>query len=350
MSSHIFVGTAATRPDSIGGLFRSTAGGKRFELLDNGIPTTTGVQAITVHPDDSSLIFVATRNGVFRTKDSGDSWTQLNVPLDKRQAWSVIAHPTQPSTIVVGSSPIGFFRSDDMGETWRELQGPSNLEYFENLSFKHSRTMRITIDPVQTNLWYAAAEIAGVFTSTDGGETWSAPREDLIRLARTEGLGNRELTEDDDEGMLDGHAVNVSPARPGVVYYSCRMGLFTSSDAGQHWKDLGIGKFSQWHYSRDIRVSPADPKTLYTCLSINSRSDRGTLWKSRDLGETWAQMDTPLTTPDTIMSMGIDTHDGEKVYAVTRHGQVLSTRDAGKSWGIAQLPYEAGDAFCVAGN
>ena len=46
----------------------------------------------------------------------------------------------------------------------------------------------------------------------------------------------------------------------------------------------------------------------------------------------------------------VDTHDGDKVYAVTRHGQVLSTKDAGKSWGVAQLPYEAGDAFCVAGN
>ena len=51
----------------------------------------------------------------------------------------------------------------------------------------------------------------------------------------------------------------------------------------------------------------------------------------------------------TVMGMGIHNHQGGKVYAVTRAGQVYSTSDGGKSWRTQQLPAEAGDAFCVAG-
>ena len=54
--------------------------------------------------------------------------------------------------------------------------------------------------------------------------------------------------------------------------------------------------------------------------------------------------------PSTVMGMGIDRHEGGKVYAVTRAGQVYSTANGGGDWTIGQLPETAGDAFCVAGN
>ena len=349
--SRIFVGTAVTRPEATGGLFRSTDGGD-FELLSDGILTDTGVQALTVHPDDPALIFAATRNGVFRSSNHGDTWTKLPVPLDKRQAWSVTVHPTERKTIVVGTAPIGFLRSDDLGDTWRELGAPPRGERFPSMKLLTcSRTMRISIDPVQPNLWYAATEVNGVFVSKDGGETWVDAGDDLVRLAQDfDSLKNTELTDDDTEGMLDGHAVNVSAAHPGRVYYACRMGLFSSDNGGEQWRDLEITRFSPIRYSRDVRVSPSEPNVLYTCLSISSRSDKGTLFRSDDLGENWRRMDPTLNIASTMMSMGIDNHDGGKVYAVTRAGDVLSTPDGGANWRQQKLPGNAGDAFCITGS
>jgi photosystem II stability/assembly factor-like uncharacterized protein len=344
--SSIFVGTAATRPDSIGGLFRSTEGGA-FELLDNGILTTTGVQAITVHPGDANLIFVGTRNGVFRSRDGGDRWELLPVPLDRQQIWSVIIHPTLPNTVIAGTAPIGFFRSDDLGDSWRALKSPPEGERF-TLSFKNSRVMRVTIDPNDTNKWYGATEINGVVASVDGGETWRDVSADLIRLS--EGLKSRIETEDDAEGMLDGHAVAVSPALPGTVFYACRMGVFSSSDGGQTWKDHKISRFSPLSYSRDMRVSNQDPNVIYTALSVSSRSDAGSMWRSDDLGVNWKRIDPSISPPSTIMGLGIHNTDPLKVFSATRAGQVYSTADGGESWRTQQLPAEAGDAFCVGGS
>ena len=346
--SRIFVGTACTRPDSIGGLFRSTAGSDAFELLNNGILTDTGVQAITIHPDDPNLIFVGTRNGLYRSNDGGDSWTKLDVPLDKRQIWSVLIHPTRPQTLVLGTSPVAFFRSDDLGQTWRQL-ALDHPERFPETPVR-ARAMRIAIDPHNPDLWFAATEINGVLASTDGGEQWTDVSADLIRLSREQpGLKNTELTKDDTEGMLDGHAMAFSPALPGVVFYSCRMGLFTSADAGKTWQDLQVGRFSPIQYSRDILVAADQPSTLYTCFSINSRSNKGTLYRSDDLGQSWRRMDPQLDLQSTVMGMGVDNHDGGKIYAVTRAGDVVSTVDGGADWRQQKLPPEAGDAFCVAG-
>jgi photosystem II stability/assembly factor-like uncharacterized protein len=347
---YIFVGTAVTRPEAIGGLFRTrTSAEGEWQLLDNGILTDTGVQAITVHPDDANLIFVGTRNSLYRSDNAGDSFTKLDVPLDKRQIWSVHIHPTLPKTIVLGTSPVAFFRSDDLGETWRQL-ALDHPERFPETPVR-ARAMRITIDPKNPNNWFAATEINGVLGSTDGGESWTDVSADLIQLSRDNAaLKNTELTKDDREGMLDGHAMTFSTARPGVVYYSCRMGLFTSADNGAHWTDLKIGRFSPITYSRDILVDPKTPKTLYTCLSINSRSNQGALWRSNDLGENWTRVGPPENAPSTVMGMGIHRHDGGRVFAVTRAGQVYSTRDGGETWLTQQLPSHAGDAFCVSGN
>ena len=347
--SRIFVGTAVPRPDAVGGLSRSTGADEGFTLLDNGILTDTGVQAITIHPDDPDLVFVGTRNGLYRSSDGGDSFTKLDVPLDKRQIWSVLVHPTQPKTLVLGTSPVAIFRSDDLGETWRQL-AVDHPERFPETPVR-ARAMRLAIDPANPNLWFTAIEINGVLASTDGGESWTDVIDDLIRLSReNQALKNTELTKDDTEGMLDGHAVAFSPALPGTVFYSCRMGLFTSADAGKTWRDLQVGRFSPIQYSRDIKVAAGAPATLYTCFSISSRSDKGTLFRSDDLGQSWRRMAPQIDLHSTVMGMGAGNHDGGNVYAVTRAGDVVSTTDGGDHWRRQKLPADAGDAFCVTGS
>ena len=47
-----------------------------------------------------------------------------------------------------------------------------------------------------------------------------------------------------------------------------------------------MGRFSPLTYSRDVRVSPHDPRVLYACLSPAARSEDGSLYRSR----TWADV------------------------------------------------------------
>ena len=58
-----------------------------------------------------------------------------------------------------------------------------------------------------------ALEVNGVIRSTDSGETWADCSDDLIRLSELPHLKSKIVSDSFSEGMLDGHAIAISPAR-----------------------------------------------------------------------------------------------------------------------------------------
>ena len=78
----VFVGAEAD------GLYRKEAGDTRWEKLAKGMPPQPQVRAITVHPNDPKTVFVGTQRGVYRSKDSGDSFTRMNM-TEGRIVWSI---------------------------------------------------------------------------------------------------------------------------------------------------------------------------------------------------------------------------------------------------------------------
>ena len=150
------------------------------------------------------------------------------------------------------------------------------------------------------------------------------------------------------EGMLDIHAVALTPAKPGVPYAAIRMGLFQSTDGGAHWKDMQVGRFSPLTYGRDIRVSPQDPRVMYACLSPAARSQDGSLYRSDDVGETWKRFDHGVKAETTMMAVALHPTDAERVYCVSRTGQVFGTEDGGRSWREHRLPEGVEDIYALA--
>ena len=126
------------------------------------------------------------------------------------------------------------------------------------------------------------------------------------------------------------------------------MGLFRSIDQGASWQDMEIGRFSPLTYSRDIRVSPQDPRTLYACLSPAARSEAGTLYRSRDVGKTWERFDHSVMARSTMMGVALHPRDADTVFAVSRGGQAFGTTDGGKSWRESRLPEGCNDVYAVA--
>lgn len=341
MRGVILVGTAVTRPDSIGSLYRLAPDGvweRPGTLADDA-----AVQAITPHPSKPDTVYVAARKGLFASNDAGATWSKLDAPEDV-QYWSFLIDPENPERMFAGTSPPGIVRSEDGGKTWVK----SECEFTERyeIKFGASRMMKLAFHPTDKNIMYGAAEIQGMFASTDGGKTWARANEGIDYLSRQPHLKNTELTTDDTEGMYDAHAVVTTPAAPDSVFYICRMGVFESNDLGKTMRDLEVGKQAPFKYTRDLRVNPEDPKKLYACFSISSRSERGAMFLSPDLGKTWRRADPDMDVRSTIMGFGQHAVEPGKIVNVTRHGQVFYTFDDCASWKEAQLPANAGDAFC----
>ncbi len=350
MSSVLLVGTAVTRPGAIGTLYRRT-NGANWEP-GAGMPTNTGVQALTAHPDRPGTVFAATRAGMYKSTDGGASWNKLDVPGRNEEFWSVSIHPRKPDVIFVGTAPVGVYRSDDGGNRWQRVGNrepmPELCDY-SNAKGLTSRLMRLCFDPSNPDLMFGACETNGLIVSEDGGETWRDSSRALIELSdRHENLRSAIITPNQTEGILDGHAVVVTPAKPGVVFYACRMGLFSSADQGKSWHDYDVGRFAPYSYCRDLRLALDDPNTFYMPMSIGARSNAGAFYRSTDTCKTWKRVDESVTARSTVMSMNTHATDPQRAIYLTRGGQVMWTEDRCASWNEAQLPAEAGDGFCAA--
>ena len=292
------------------------------------------------------MLYLATRKGAYRSVDTGASWQRLPVTPDNVQFWTIVVHPRHPDVVFAAGGPVSFFRSEDGGDTWRPLRA-NHPERFK-ITFGHSRVMRIAFHPTSDDVMYAAAEINGILVSEDGGESWQGVDSGLVELARKPELKSRLETDDDSEGMFDAHAISTSAAAPDAFFYACRMGVFESDDHARSLRDLDVRRYAPFAYCRDVRPACDDPRTLYACFSIASRSNAGAMYRSRDLGQTWERADESVTAQSTILGFNTHVSDPRKLVSVTRHGQVFFTTDGCRTWTDRPLPAEAGDAFCGA--
>jgi len=345
-TSHVYVGAARASSATRGGIFRKTVGEERWTQLTTGLPEVTQVQAIVVHPTNPDVVYLGTRSGPYRSSDRGLRWERLDFPVGV-EVWSILVHPSNPRILYAGTSPVGVYRSDDGGDSWRRLPNAVQPERVKMKSFV-CRVMRLVADPARPEELYAALEVGGVMRSLDGGETWDDCSSDLLKLAELPQLKSKIDSDTDIEGMLDGHAVCVTGAKPGTVFLAVRMGLFESGDRGSSWRSMEIGRFSPLTYGRDILVSPANPRHLYACLSPAARSKDGSLYRSQDLGESWTRFDHGVKAESTMMAVALHRRDPEQVYCVSRSGQVFGTQDGGRTWAEERLPDGVQDLYAVA--
>jgi photosystem II stability/assembly factor-like uncharacterized protein len=344
--THVYVGAAPVSPGSLGGVFRRAAGNGGWEHLTNGLSETSHVRAITIHPTNPDVVYAGTDSGPFRSRSRGERWDRLDFPEERAAVWSLLIHPRNPDILYAGTSPPGVWRSDDGGDTWRQLQNavqPIRVK----MAFP-CRVLRLGADPANPDELYAALEVAGVMRSLDGGQHWQDCSADLAKLAERPHLKSRIQSDTDIEGMMDGHALCVSEARPGTVFLAVRMGLFRSTDRGVHWEDMEVGRFSPLTYARDVRVSPHDPRVLYACLSPAARSEDGSLYRSDDLGETWSRFDRGVKAESTMMTVALHPADPDRLYCASRTGQVFGTEDGGRTWHEHRLPDGVRDVYAIA--
>ena len=333
--TYVFAGLAGFvgRPDQVGkvGIFRRPAAGGDWTHVLPDIET----HVVMVHPSSPDTVLAGTVDGVWISTDRGATFKRAGFP-DKIQIWSFLVDSRNASRIIAGASPVAFYESTDTGRTWTALPD-SGIEEREKCVFRH-RAMRMVQHPTRPDTIYAALEVNGVVRSEDFGRTWTDCSEHLIELSKLPHLSSKILTQNEAEGMLDGHAITITPADPDAVVLACRMGLFRSTDQGKTWQDMQMSRFSPVTYGRDIRVSASNPKTLYAALSVAAASHDGLVVRSDDAGKTWKRFDN-VKVHGTIMSVALNDRNPDEVLIGARYeGEVFATRDGGKTWSATPIP------------
>ena len=353
-TTRIFAGAGSGEGKTKGlyrsGLFRRNPGAGDWQAVTAGLPENVEVRTIAVSPHDSNVMFVGTQDGPYRSIDGGAHWEKPAFPDKNAVIWTMSVHPTQPHIVYAGAAPVAVYRSLDGGDNWTIISQAKSPAHCERGGFD-TRTIRITVDPSRPDDLYVAIEVGGVLRSSDAGETWRDLSGTLIDLARSNphlqsAIGGRHCGIC--EGMLDSHALAISPAAPGTPFLAVRMGIFRSDDRGEQWQDIGVGRYSPLTYCRDVTVSPHNPRTLYAALSQAAFSTAGSLYRSDDLAQSWQRIDHGVNAESTVMTLSTHPGDPARLYCATRSGQVIGTEDNGKSWQDYRLPQGVQDVYAVA--
>lgn len=81
-----------------------------------GLPTNRTVNGFVVSPTNSGVMYVTTRDGLFQSKDAGESWKSVGAGI--RDVVAVTVNPREPGEVYAVSTDGRLYRSADGGMTW----------------------------------------------------------------------------------------------------------------------------------------------------------------------------------------------------------------------------------------
>ena len=127
------------------GILRSTDGGTTWDStgLSWAFQNITAVQEIVINPLNSSTVFAATSEGVFRSTNGGESWTLSNPIL---MAMDLVINSSDTTILIsshgnLNSSPNpGLYMTFDGGGSWTKLEGGLPASNFGRTSLDISRS------------------------------------------------------------------------------------------------------------------------------------------------------------------------------------------------------------------
>jgi len=308
----VWVGTgeAHTRSHiSLGnGIYKSLDGGKTWSHM--GLENTGRIARVVIHPLNAGIVLACSQGhsygpqperGVYRTADGGRTWA-LVLHVDQHTGCSdLVMDPTNPNVLFAGFWQIeiktwgresggpgsGIFKSSDGGITWRRLQGnglPRNPHGKVALGIARSNPDHLyalieTGDGVP--LRGVPQESGELWTSLDGGDTWTLTSHDRQLAGRTHYYSRVVVSPDDEHEVyfltasftrsLDGGVTNESfggGRAPGGDHHDLwidptngnRMigvndqGLGITTTRGRSWYRVQLPVAQMYHVTVDTRV------------------------------------------------------------------------------------------------
>ena len=277
------------------------------------------------------------------SEDFGKSWTnpaEANVkfPADTgavlKNIWQIcLGGPAENDVLYCGVEPAAMFESRDAGESWSLVRGLYDHAHRPRWMPGNGGLMLHTIlpDPGTTGRMFVAISAGGVYTSGDGGKSWTA---------RNRGVRVTFMPEKFPEFGQCVHKIALHPARPERLFLQNHWGIYRSDDAGENWRDIANGVPSDFGFP--VVIHPHDPDCVYV-LPVESDEFRCTpdgqlrVYRTRNAGASWEALSRGLPQKrayETVLrdALAGDELDPMGLYFGTRSGALYGSRDEGRSW------------------
>jgi len=303
------------------------------------------VVSIALHPKNPNILYVATNDAVYKSRDGGETWEKFP-SFSARRVTTLAIDPLFPATVYAGTMGDAVYKSPDGGQRWL----PHNVGLKEHVSFVN----QFVFHPAASEQIYAATTI-GAFYTKDAGRNWEErmngmkevhivtamainPKDPTMLYGGTTGGVYRS-----DDGALNWkkinnglipetelmaamalgvNAIEIERANPDIVYAGTTKGVFRTVDRGEQWER--IGQTLPDPFVSSLALHPTDVSLLYL-------GGPAGVWKSMDDGKSWQAMNQGLATLN-VRALAMAPHNPQTLYVGTNGSGLYRSVDAGVTW------------------
>ncbi|MFA6570729.1 MAG: T9SS type A sorting domain-containing protein, partial [Bacteroidota bacterium] len=330
------------------GVIKTTNGGQDWTVtkLAYSLEGGKNIGRILVHPDNPNIVLAATKEGIFKTTDGGDTWVNKssgNYFIDMEFM------PNNPNIIYAStfswSSRNYIYKSDDNGETWRQVHSVDN-------------SVRIAIDVTPADSYRVFAVVAkmnssfnSIWASFDKGDNWEL-------IATPESVGNllgRDQGTGADSAVGQGYydlCIAVSPVNKDEIYVG-GINIWKSTNSGDafsmvaNW--IGSNGKAYVHADQHDLIYKPNSKTIYATHDggIDRSYNQGKTWENISDGMSISQFyRIGLSGTDPTMIIGGCQDNGTRRF---KNGEWTHV-NAGDGMDAAIDPKDANRVYCSSQN
>jgi photosystem II stability/assembly factor-like uncharacterized protein len=293
--------------------------------------TSSGVHAdqhaMQWDPNSAHRVYVGNDGGIYRSESDGSTGSWVHATYEPfNQSYHLAVAADDPSRLATGLQDNGSVR------TWNATAPPSDLTQWN--AYGGGDGHEVLIDPTDHNTFYECSQVGSCRRHVDSGGT-----------TQSFGFGARHSTRTTTDAPIV-----LDPSNHNVVYFAGNV-LDRSTDQGATFTQISPpgdyltgpvppdendqGPFYANEYATITWIAPAktDPNTIYL------GTDTGRLWKTTDLGATWAEFTGKGLPVRWVNSIVVDPTNADHVfvaYSGYREGDLSSnvweTTDGGQSW------------------
>ena len=238
-----FLVSVSSSNSSYAGLYQTRDNGQTWKHTLKGIAVFSAAYAAS----DTSIIAAGTRDGVYLSRDAGESWQRIS-PIANKELQPIMSLGFDPrnASVLYAGTPHLPWKTTDSGATWTSIH---------HGMIDDSDILALTVNQQKPEQLFIGA-CSGIYRSDNSAGRWT-------KLLGITGAGFRT------------YSVSLDPSREGVVYSGTKDGLWRSKDLGKSWQKLAP------NIIKATAIARSDSKVLFLATE-----DAGIL-RSRNGGETF---------------------------------------------------------------